>query len=50
MRVSEKIAATQLNRGAMIRYKFGRISGVKFKRTKRLRWNDYEVYDGHGRT
>lgn len=28
----------------LIKGKFGYLTGVKYKKTKRLRWDDFEVY------
>lgn len=28
----------------LIKYKYGRLTGVKFKQTKKLRWSDYEAF------
>lgn len=28
----------------LIKYKYGKLTGVKYGRTQRLRWRDFEIY------
>lgn len=42
--IQQKLDSLRVGRIRLIKYKYGRIRGVKFKQTKKLRWMDYEAY------
>jgi hypothetical protein len=42
--LQDKIDNIRVGRFYLIKYKYGRISGVKFRQTKLLKWDYYEAY------
>ncbi len=42
--MEEKLQDIKVGSFSLIKYRFGKITGVKFRQGKKLRWDSYEAF------